>query len=400
MHAAPAPLKSPEPCRRPAAHVAAAATTLLAGALYAQGQWAELRKQYLPAVTLNTPHAQLVDIDGDGDRDLLVTSEGPVTLRLLLNDGFGHFTETASWPSSSSLSTYLTSWPTVGDIDGDGDLDVAMMGGVLVNRGALGPQLVPAPFSPGGVTDCADLTGDGLADVVTTAGIWRSLGNGAFAQLAALTPSAWDSAVADLDGDGDLDLVFGRMYWAGPFPGPMTGLTTVWRNDGNGSFTDVTAQWFPGNSAFARTTHVVAGDFDRDGDPDCAFCESTRLILRRNDGTGVLQPWATYVTTEATGNIAVDLDGDGDLDLPGTLNTWLRNDGTGQFQSLTLPWLFGGIFIQAIGDVNGDGRPDGHHPVAAVPQPAHAVRRHLVVRSRAVPRQQPADRDRRPGRRR
>src|SRR5262245_6643415 len=164
--------------RRRDALVAAAAAALLVGTLGAQGQWTELRKQHLPPVTVESNAALLVDIDADGDRDLLtVFGLGPV-LRLFLNDGLGHFTETAV-PPSWNVSP---GWPTAGDIDGDGDLDVAMMGGVIVNRGALGPQLLPFNFVTG-VTTCADLTGDGLADVVTQNGVWRSQGNGLFTAL-------------------------------------------------------------------------------------------------------------------------------------------------------------------------------------------------------------------------
>jgi hypothetical protein len=65
--------------------------------------------------------AVFVDIDGDGDLDLLVTSLGG-GVRLFINDGHGHFTERtdAAGLRSQAGSTSMA----LADIDGDGDLDL------------------------------------------------------------------------------------------------------------------------------------------------------------------------------------------------------------------------------------------------------------------------------------
>jgi len=69
----------------------------------------------------NTLGATLVDIDGDGDLDLLVTSLGGPN-GLFLNDGHGHFTEVTDAAGLASHSGSTTA--TLADVDGDGDLDL------------------------------------------------------------------------------------------------------------------------------------------------------------------------------------------------------------------------------------------------------------------------------------
>ena len=69
----------------------------------------------------NTLGATLVDIDGDGDLDLLVTSLGGSN-GLFLNDGRGHFTEVTDAAGLASHRGSTTA--TLADVDGDGDLDL------------------------------------------------------------------------------------------------------------------------------------------------------------------------------------------------------------------------------------------------------------------------------------
>jgi len=69
----------------------------------------------------NTLGATLVDIDGDGDLDLLVTSLGGPN-GLFLNDGRGHFTEVTDAAGLASRRGSTTA--TLADVDGDGDLDL------------------------------------------------------------------------------------------------------------------------------------------------------------------------------------------------------------------------------------------------------------------------------------
>jgi len=69
----------------------------------------------------NTLGATFVDIDGDGDLDLLVTSLGGPN-GLFLNDGHAHFTEVTDAAGLTSRRGSTTA--TFADVDGDGDLDL------------------------------------------------------------------------------------------------------------------------------------------------------------------------------------------------------------------------------------------------------------------------------------
>ncbi len=122
-----------------------------------------------------------------------------------------------------------------GDYDGDGDLDLYIV------RGNVGPNLL--------------YRNDGnnrFTDVAAAAGVARARqGGGGFKQSGPV--------FADMDGDGDLDL----------FVGGIEGDTcAVFANNGNGSFTDVTAQSGVGTMGATSTISASFGDYDQDGDLD------------------------------------------------------------------------------------------------------------------------------------
>ncbi len=176
----------------------------------------------------------LADLDGDGNLDL-VLGQGSTTAdvaRVYLNDkaGSGHFTFTsAALPPKPARASALA----VGDIDGDGDLDVVLgqLGGpvrLYINRGDAFLEdrsftLLPDQVS-GDVPNLllADLDGDCLPDlVVPRAGgaplYWRSAGGGKLGAAGGFDQAVEASGASadDIDADGDLDV----LLWGG-----MTGL--------------------------------------------------------------------------------------------------------------------------------------------------------------------------------
>ena len=139
-----------------------------------------------------------------------------------------------------------------------------------------------------------------------------------------------DSAVLfDYDNDGDLDLL--------ELAGTKARLL---RNDG-GKFVDVTAQ--SGALAKATTgiaTAVVAGDYNNDGKPDLLIVRSSGLLLYRNEGDGSF--FDVTAAAKVTGSPSpsraaafVDVDHDGDLDIFVPGDVLLRNNGDGTFSDQT-----------------------------------------------------------------
>lgn len=132
----------------------------------------------------------------------------------------------------------------------------------------------------------------------------------------------------DYDTDGDLDL----LEVAG-------GKQRLMRNDG-GKFVDVTTT----SNALAKTatgisTAAVAGDYDNDGKPDLFILRSTGSALYHNDGNGsfsdVTAASKISIGSSASRSVAfVDMDHDGDLDLF-TGAVLLRNDGDKTFSDQT-----------------------------------------------------------------
>lgn len=235
---------------------------------------------HAPLMQLNGCTITWIDYDLDGDLDLLVTGSPDIGntfyTRLYRNDG-GTFTDIGA--GFAGVWGAATAW---GDYDNDGYPDLALSGygemgvtGILYhNEGGTGEFTpVNAGLRPvnSGSSVWADMDNDGDPDLVYTgtasggiafATIYRNDGNGVFTDLhpalAQLNVTA--VAVGDFDNDGDMDLALsGAEDW-------LTGVnptTKIYRNEGNGVFTDIdanlTGTWFGG---------LHWGDYDNDGNLD------------------------------------------------------------------------------------------------------------------------------------
>ena len=132
----------------------------------------------------------------------------------------------------------------------------------------------------------------------------------------------------DLDGDEDLVELAGNKQ-------------RLLRNDG-GKFTDVTAS----STALAKTatgsaTAAVAGDYDNDGKPDLLIVRQGATALYHNEGNGSFSDVTAAAKIPAAASAAraaafVDVDHDGDLDIfiPGAV--LLRNNGDATFSDQTV----------------------------------------------------------------
>ena len=176
----------------------------------------------------------LGDIDGDGDLDI-VAGRTDGTLYTILNEGSSGTPSFVSTVQIGTIDVGMYSKPALGDIDGDGDLDIVAgnQNGTLFtirNSGTANAPSFDAPVQISGVDVglfstpvLADIDGDGDLDVVSGAAtsnllLIQNTGTATVANFAG--PVAIGTiggglgggapAIGDLDGDGDLDLITGN----------------------------------------------------------------------------------------------------------------------------------------------------------------------------------------------
>lgn len=335
----------------------------------------------------------LLDVDGDGDLDLICGVEGDVN-RLYLNDGMGKFT----WKKGVfSDVKYDTEHVRSADFNQDGHMDVIFVAEDDQNHELYfgnGDGTFTAAHdrllakSEGNGLEVGDVNGDGLADIIVgnsgEAGqnfLWLndpdSPGNFLDAtktNLPQVNDKTQSIALADLDGDGDLDMVIGNEV-------PPNRLLI---NDGNGVFTEKAE----GLELLVplETRMVLLADVDGDQDKDIVFSN-----LTSNGGEWVKDPQLRILINDGNANFKdetdsrmpknkfssyasqfIDFDGDGDLDLligtveiPGFNPDQFRayeNDGSGNFKDVTAQAIPESVVARGwditIGDVNGDGIDD------------------------------------------
>jgi len=286
------------------------------------------------------------------------------------------------------------------DYDNDGDLDVYLVQGTTLEPGSKPPEpgnrLFRNEVVPSGrlrFTDvtaqarvghagygmgaaAADYDNDGHTDLyVTNFGpnlLYHNNGDGTFTDVtrqAGVDDPRWSASAAwvDYDRDGDLDLYVTnyldftlrgnkecfdpageRDYCTPSAYRPVP--DRLFRNQGNGRFTDVTVAAGIG-AAVGPGLGVLAADFNGDGWPDLYVANDGAANLywvNQRNGTFVesaLLSGAAYsadgVARAGMGVAAGDFDGDGDLDVLVTNlaregSTLYRNDGSGSFYDASM----------------------------------------------------------------
>ena len=326
-------------------------------------------------ITSGYPSPHFVDIDSDNDADLFVASKnGSVSYYENTGDG-SNFIATQRLGTDNPLSDFSVidrAKISFGDIDGDGDFDVALSAdtGEVVKITNIGNVNSPVFYNPNpllgknadrqAITRLVDIDGDGDLDLFSGGadGTLRYFRNDGTTQIPLFTQLTGASnpfdgvnvgnygAVdfSDIDGDGDLDALLGD----------NSGIIHYFNNTGGPSnpiFSELTGVQNPFNGVDVGMRSVPAcQDMDKDGDIDCFIGESNGTFLYyENTGdannaifthrTGAQHPLdAVDIGTRSKPYLS-DIDHDGDFDLwSGSSLSGIalfENTGTSQAPSFT-----------------------------------------------------------------
>lgn len=360
----------------------------------AQLKFTDLSETSLPQIAKeqrNSMDAKAVDLDQDGDLDLVVGIEFYKNV-ILLNDGNGVFADGSHLlpdiPKDGDAKPYPwypwhdTEDVAIEDFDEDGDLDIVFVteddktNEYYINnsQGKFWDKTMdfPAEGTSNGVI-AGDFDGDGWMDLVignngqnvylrNDQGKWIDETNGRLPKDEDITQ---DLQAIDFDQDGDLDLLVANEKF-----------NKILVNNGKGQFKDKTSRYLKEEVLGEETREALFIDVDSDGDLDLYFANVfmfqqikpiQRLLINDgkfnfNDETEQRLGFTDkYNCIDA--NFA-DLDSDGDLDL--LLLTFgkpklFENDGRGFFKDISAE-VFGELETDGvdseIADFNGDGKLD------------------------------------------
>ena len=322
----------------------------------------------------------VTDFNRDGQPDVATLTWDGISLLLGRGDGTFQSAKTISINFNVLFPVAMKGF-AVGDFNGDSKPDIVAAGTYFGNVDRQyhyvlcllignGDGTFQAPTFTGlddytFLDGAADLNGDGRSDAILdhngTLVVFLSNGDGTLRQpISSGAPSSFDSLVtADLNRDGRIDVLLAVQNG---------GYVTVLFGNGDGSFRQGPALQFPNG-----VNRAIAGDLNNDGNLDIiaistAYSLAT-VFLGNGDGTfqaGKAFSAGIFPTGYPTYFAMGDLNGDGRPDVviaqsPFTQDstlTILVGNGDGTLQS-PIPIPSGGFPVSVVAaDVNNDGRPD------------------------------------------
>jgi hypothetical protein len=270
------------------------------------------------AVGLNPVAVAVDDFNGDGKLDLAAANQQSGNISVLLGKGDGLFENAVNY----TTGTY-PQFVAVGEFNGDGKLDLA-----VANNSAQG-----------------------------TVSLLLGNGNGVFQAAVNYNTGSSPSSlvVGDFNGDHKDDLAIAN----------DAGISVLLGN-GDGTFKTAVNYGAGRNPAF-----VTAGDFNGDGKTDLAVPNDFGISVLLGNGDGTFQTGVSYQAGTGPSSVAAgDLNGDGRLDLAVANVGSLRNNytngsvsillgrGDGTFENAVNYNAGTAPSSVAVGDFNGDGKPD------------------------------------------
>jgi serine/threonine protein kinase/tetratricopeptide (TPR) repeat protein len=319
------------------------------------------------------PNAVAVaDLNGDGSLDVIVANMNSRNVSVLLGNGDGTFQAAVNYAAGGALYGVA-----VADFNGDGKPDLAVANSskasvsVFLGNGD-GTFQAAVNYSAGQAPSSVavgDFNHDGIPDLVVSnnvtfgsVNVLLGKGDGTFQEAVkyAAGSGAIDVAVADLNGDGNLDLAVAN---------GNNNKVNVLLGNGDGTFQ--AAQTYV--AGVAPAVSVAVADFNGDGVPDLVLADpfttnndgqggSVAVLLGKGDGT--FQAALNYAAGRSPDYVAVgDFNGDGKPDLAvanadGNNVGLLLGRGDGSFQAAPSYSAQAWPTNMAVGDFNRDGIPD------------------------------------------
>ncbi len=219
------------------------------------------------------------DIDNDGDLDIAFSYSNPSLFKIYRNDG-GTFTDITAGSGLSSIGASSILWA---EISGDEYTDMFTGSYVYKNNGD--GTFTSLGQVAGHTSSLADFDMDGNIDIldISPPSIKFGNGNGVFGNEYSLPADNIISSVCfDFDNNGYIDILLGAL---------QSGTSKLFKNNGDGSFDDVTAG---SGISFSNDVYgVSAGDINNDGLMDIyaalhkgQLSEPGNALLKNNgDGT-------------------------------------------------------------------------------------------------------------------